>query len=47
MSTDKKKDFIELLASMSNDEINEFIKTHGKPPKKVLIYRLIDRNKKI
>ncbi len=42
-STDKKRDFIALLASMSDNEINEYIKIHGKPPKKVLLYRLIHK----
>ena len=46
MSTEKKHDFIKLLASMSNEEINEFIVTHGKPPKKVVFYHLIDKKSK-
>ena len=33
---DKKQDFIQLLASMSHNDINEYIKRHGKKPKKVL-----------
>lgn len=34
-STDKKQDFISFIASMSDTEINEYIKSHGKPPKKI------------
>ena len=42
-STAKKRDFIALLAQMSDNDINEYIKVHGKPPKKVLLYRLIKK----
>ena len=40
---DKKQDFIELLASMSDNDINEYIKRHGKKPKKVLTCRVVKK----
>lgn len=45
-TTFKKQDFINLLASMNHNEINEYIKSHGKPPKKIRLYHLIDNEKK-
>ena len=42
-STYKKHDFIAILASMSDTEINDYIKIHGKPPKKVRLYHLVDK----
>ena len=45
MSTNKKKDFIETIASMSPSEINDFIKEKGKPPKHVRMCRIIDKEK--
>lgn len=44
-TTFKKQDFINLLASMSHNEINEYIKSHGKPPKKVRLYHLVGKDK--
>ena len=38
---DKKQDFIQLLASMSHNDINEYIKRHGKKPKPVLVCRVV------
>lgn len=38
---DKRRDFIQLLASMSDVEINEYIKNHGKPPKPVVMCRVV------
>lgn len=40
---DKKEDFIKLLASMSHNDINEYIKRHGKAPKPVLAIRVVDK----
>ena len=37
-----RRDFINILMSMSDVELNEYIKTHGKPPKPVMMCRLID-----
>lgn len=45
-TTFKKQDFINLLTSMSHNEVNEYIKSHGKPPKKIRLYHLIDSEKK-
>lgn len=38
---DKKQDFIQLLAFMSHNDINEYIKRHGKKPKPVLVCRVV------
>ena len=43
-STEKKENFIETLMSMSDIEINEFIKTHGKQPKYLSPFVKIDPN---
>ena len=40
-----KDDFINLLMTMSDTEINDYIKEHGKPPKKTRLYQLIDKEK--
>ena len=40
---DKKQDFIQLLASMSHNDINDYIKPHGKTPKKVLACRIVKK----
>ena len=46
-STKNKRDFIALLASMSDNEINDYIKAHGKGPKKVrMIIHVNPDNKK-
>lgn len=42
---DKKEDFIKLLASMSHNDINEYIKRHGKAPKQVLAIRVVNSPK--
>lgn len=42
--TTKKRDFIEFIASMSDVEINEYIKRHGKKPKPMLLYTLVNKN---
>lgn len=44
-SHEKKQDFIDIICSMSDTEINDYIKAHGKPPKLVLMYDIIDRNR--
>lgn len=38
----KKKDFISILASMTDTEINDYIKTNGKGPKPVVMCVLIN-----
>ena len=45
-STDNKQDFIQFIAQMNNTEINDYIKAHGKPPKKVAMYDIIDKSKR-
>lgn len=40
-----KDDFISVLMSMSDTEINNYIKENGKPPKKVRLYHLVDKDK--
>ena len=40
---DNKRDFIKILTSMSDVELNEYIKTHGKPPKPVIMCRIINK----
>ena len=42
--TTKKRDFIEFISSMSDVEINEYIKRHGKKPKPMLLYTLVNKN---
>ena len=44
-TTFKRNDFIAFIASMSHNEINDYIKSHGKPPKKVRLYHLISKEK--
>ena len=41
-STEKREDFILKLASMTDTEINDFIKRYGKKPKPTRMYTLID-----
>lgn len=41
----KKRDFIELLSSMDNNQINEYIKKYGSKPKPVNMVVVIDKNK--
>ena len=40
-----KEDFINTLIQLSDTELNDYIKKHGKPPKKVRLYHLIDKDK--
>lgn len=39
-----KKSFIQILSMMSDTEINDYIKRHGKPTKKVEMCRIINKN---
>lgn len=41
----KKKDFIELLASMTDTQLNDYIKTHGKRPKPVVMCTIVKERK--
>lgn len=43
----KKEDFLLLLSSMTNNELNDFIKNHGSKPKKIPMCYLLDKNKNI
>ena len=45
-STENKQDFISFIASMSDTEINDYIKIHGKPPKKVTMIEIIDNSER-
>lgn len=42
---DKKRDFIQLLCEMTDTEINDYIKMHGKGPKPVEMCVIVERNK--
>jgi len=41
----KKNDFIEFIASMSHNELNDYIKRHGSEPKPVVMVREVDKSK--
>lgn len=41
---EKKRDFIKLIASMSDTEINDYIIQHGKPPKLVVMARVKNKD---
>ena len=46
---DNKEDFIHILSMMDQNEINDYIKRHGKRPKKTVLATLVkkpDQNKK-
>lgn len=43
---DKKHDFIKIISSMSNTELNNYIKDHGTKPKPVVMVRIVDNNTK-
>lgn len=43
---DKKKDFIQIISSMDNNELNNYIKRHGPDPKPVVMFRIIDKKQK-
>lgn len=36
-----KKDFISKISSMTDTQLNNFIKENGKPPKKVVLVRRV------
>ena len=42
---ENKRDFIQLLMMMSDTEINDYIKRHGKGPKPVEMCRIVERSK--
>ena len=42
----KKRDFIQLISSMSDKELNDYIKCHGSKPKPVIMCDIIDKPKK-
>ena len=42
---DKKKDFIDKLMEMTDKELNDFVKSKGKPPKPVVMCRIVDKDK--
>lgn len=42
----KKRDFIQLISSMSDKELNDYIKYHGSKPKPVIMCDIIDKSKK-
>lgn len=41
---ENKRDFIQLLCMMSDTEINDYIKRHGKGPKPVVMCTIVERN---
>ena len=42
-STSKKRDFITEISSMSDTELNDYIKAYGKPPKPIRLYHIINK----
>lgn len=43
---DKKRDFIKIISSMTNTELNDYIKQYGSEPKPVVMCRIIDKSKR-
>ena len=43
---ENKRDFIQLLMSMTDTEINDYIKAHGKGPKPVEMCIIVDKGDK-
>lgn len=41
----KKRDFIKLISSMSNNELNDYIKQHGSKPKPVNMVVIVNKTK--
>ena len=39
------RDFIETISSMTNKQLNDYIKQYGSKPKPVVMCRIIDRKK--
>ena len=42
---ENKRDFIQLLTMMTDTEINDYIKRHGKGPKPVVMCTIVERSK--
>lgn len=42
-----KRDFINTISSMTNNELNDYIKTHGSKPKPVVMIKIIDKSSKL
>ena len=42
----KKRDFIQILSMMTDTQINDYIKTHGKGPKPVVMCTIVEDDKK-
>lgn len=40
---ENRRDFIKILSSMSHNDINDYIKQHGKRPKDVLLCTVRDK----
>lgn len=40
---DKKRDFIKIISSMSDTELNDYIKCHGSKTKPVIMCRIVDK----
>ena len=40
-----KEDFINKIANMDIDELQKFIKSKGKPPKKIQLFHIVDKEK--
>lgn len=38
----KKRDFIRLISSMTNNELNDYIKQYGSEPKPVVMCRIVN-----
>ena len=45
ITTNNKQSFIEFISKSTPDELNKFIMENGKPPKNILMYRLVDKSK--
>jgi hypothetical protein len=45
LSDNKKEQFIRILTSMTNVELNDYIKSHGKGPKMVQMCVLVKKDK--
>ena len=42
-----KRDFINLISGMTNTELNDYIKSHGKPPKQMRMFTVINNETEI
>lgn len=40
-----KKDFIDRLMEFTDTELNDYIKSHGKPPKKIEMCHIVNKSK--